>query len=369
MILFLLLFFLINTIEFEEAYDDDNYDDNTYIEPDLKEKTKNFNTKTFEGRIAKYYYDREMINDEDWKERIGRNFNETYIIEAGDTLWAISEKFLDSPYYWPKIWALNPYITNPHLIYPGNEIKFKFYAEDIPELMIGELDISEEAVISSKNLTDYTVLEKELKPSLYDDLGFFKIKDKSYRANALKTVKNNYSFYLASNIEILGRIINLDKKIPFKQDFLNIQKNKDFDCKTGTYSLLNKNKNIYTVAGILAITDTNKCSGTLNQIYSPINSNTILTKLISLNYNSPAVKSQKSITATIMSENKDLLAEGDTVYLFFSKETPNINDLLFFYENHNLIGIAKTIFVDKNYITAIITAANKPITKKHKVST
>ena len=26
--------------------------------------------------------------------------------------------------YWPKLWALNPHVTNPHWIYPGTEIRF-----------------------------------------------------------------------------------------------------------------------------------------------------------------------------------------------------------------------------------------------------
>ena len=47
---------------------------------------------------------------------------QVYIIERGDTLWDISSRFLESPWYWPQLWALNPYITNPHLIYPGEPI-------------------------------------------------------------------------------------------------------------------------------------------------------------------------------------------------------------------------------------------------------
>jgi hypothetical protein len=45
-----------------------------------------------------------------------------YVVKGGDTLWEISSRFLDGPWYWPQLWALNPYITNPHLIYPGEPI-------------------------------------------------------------------------------------------------------------------------------------------------------------------------------------------------------------------------------------------------------
>jgi len=46
-----------------------------------------------------------------------------YTIKKGDTLWDISSKFLKDPFLWPKLWERNPYITNPHLIFPGNPIR------------------------------------------------------------------------------------------------------------------------------------------------------------------------------------------------------------------------------------------------------
>ncbi len=47
----------------------------------------------------------------------------TYTIKKGDTLWDISSKFLKDPFLWPKLWEKNPYITNPHLIFPGNSVR------------------------------------------------------------------------------------------------------------------------------------------------------------------------------------------------------------------------------------------------------
>jgi hypothetical protein len=49
--------------------------------------------------------------------------DEDYTIKKGDTLWDISSRFLKNPYLWPKLWQKNPYITNPHWIYPGNPIR------------------------------------------------------------------------------------------------------------------------------------------------------------------------------------------------------------------------------------------------------
>ncbi len=49
--------------------------------------------------------------------------SENYVIQRGDTLWDLSGKFLDSPWYWPKLWSYNPQIENPHWIYPGNPLR------------------------------------------------------------------------------------------------------------------------------------------------------------------------------------------------------------------------------------------------------
>jgi hypothetical protein len=49
--------------------------------------------------------------------------DDVYTIKKGDTLWDISTRFLKDPFLWPKLWQRNPYITNPHWIYPGNPVR------------------------------------------------------------------------------------------------------------------------------------------------------------------------------------------------------------------------------------------------------
>jgi hypothetical protein len=56
---------------------------------------------------------------------MGAGVPDYYTVQPGDTLWEISSKFLGNAYYWPRLWSINDYITNPHWIYPGNRIVFR----------------------------------------------------------------------------------------------------------------------------------------------------------------------------------------------------------------------------------------------------
>lgn len=47
----------------------------------------------------------------------------THKVEKGDTLWSISEKYYGDPLLWPKLWKMNPFITNPNLLKPGDVLK------------------------------------------------------------------------------------------------------------------------------------------------------------------------------------------------------------------------------------------------------
>jgi hypothetical protein len=47
-----------------------------------------------------------------------------YTVQKGDTLWDLSRRFADSPWVWPELWTENAaVIANPHLIYPGQQIR------------------------------------------------------------------------------------------------------------------------------------------------------------------------------------------------------------------------------------------------------
>lgn len=65
-----------------------------------------------------------------------------YVVKKGDTLWDISSLFLNDPWLWPKLWKFNPQIKNPHLIYPGDQLKLVYEADGSPKLVMAKRSFS-----------------------------------------------------------------------------------------------------------------------------------------------------------------------------------------------------------------------------------
>ncbi len=47
---------------------------------------------------------------------------ETYVVQSGDSLWALAEQLLSNPFLWPQLWEANEHIINPHWIYPDDRL-------------------------------------------------------------------------------------------------------------------------------------------------------------------------------------------------------------------------------------------------------
>lgn len=52
-----------------------------------------------------------------------RPTRDVHTVHEGDTLWDISERYFGDPWHWPELWSYNPEITNPHWIYPLDQVR------------------------------------------------------------------------------------------------------------------------------------------------------------------------------------------------------------------------------------------------------
>lgn len=96
-----------------------------------------------------------------------------YVVQPGDTLWDISARFFNSPWLWPELWYDNPYIKNPHLIYPGDVITFA-YVNGHPALMISRNGTTVAATVPGVRMLHpkvrRTPLGKAIPTIPYDDI-------------------------------------------------------------------------------------------------------------------------------------------------------------------------------------------------------
>jgi len=122
-----------------------------------------------------------------------------HIVETGDTLWDICETYYGDPNLWPKLWQMNPFITNPHLLKKGDVITLfesemmkkrpepvmKPEEKPAPVKKPNAIDLTGIADLSKRGFLSKTPIEsygsmfatKNKKIVLYeDDIGYFLIK-------------------------------------------------------------------------------------------------------------------------------------------------------------------------------------------------
>lgn len=83
--------------------------------------------KSFEERLHSIYennYSRPVV-DSDWFKLVDGVDEQVHTVKPKDTLWSISKIYFGDGFFWSKLWSVNSRITNPHLIFVGDQIHFK----------------------------------------------------------------------------------------------------------------------------------------------------------------------------------------------------------------------------------------------------
>lgn len=89
-----------------------------------------------------------------------------YYVKSGDTLWDISNVFLKDPWFWPEIWHINPEISNPHLIFPGDKLALIYMKDDKNGKRVPKLTVTERGSVKIK--PGNTKLSPKLRTSVID---------------------------------------------------------------------------------------------------------------------------------------------------------------------------------------------------------
>jgi len=74
---------------------------------------------------AYYIYDDQYGGGDEAEVTVAPPENGTHTVRRGDTLWDLCAYYFGDPWLWPEVWSLNPSITNPHWIYPGNLVRLR----------------------------------------------------------------------------------------------------------------------------------------------------------------------------------------------------------------------------------------------------
>ncbi len=110
------------------------------------------------------------LSAQESREAIDREIGVYYTVQKGDTLWDVSKRFSDSPWLWPELWKENSYITNPHIINPGDRLRL-FYNKET-DLIVKEKSEGDKVITQTKEHAKKDVIYFNY-PAI-DNIGFIR---------------------------------------------------------------------------------------------------------------------------------------------------------------------------------------------------
>ncbi|MBN2429985.1 MAG: LysM peptidoglycan-binding domain-containing protein [Acidobacteria bacterium] len=145
-----------------------------------------------------------------------------HTVQTGDTLWDLARQYLQTPYLWPQIWEKNPYIHNPHWIYPGDPI------------LIEEPKLVDEPRIE----TPEAVQEEEFPPAQESLKAFPR---KTRRRQIITYDQREIDLYYATEAELYGSGRLLSQPITFDM-FVVGAENEDQEINLGLGDIIYINR-------------------------------------------------------------------------------------------------------------------------------
>lgn len=162
----------------------------------------------FESRLAAIYATAEPVSDEKWSGLLGSRAAESYSVQAGDTLWDLSQTLFADGFYWSKLWAENPEIQNPHQISKGQAIRFIGGTEATPPEVRVVKEEPDQLTIQTQAAFEKEDVVPALQEAKQDEISSVEIKQQTKFQGMTPNRALNQAPYYQEDIE--GKITQAD---------------------------------------------------------------------------------------------------------------------------------------------------------------
>lgn len=315
----------------------------------------------------------------------------THTVVKGDTLWDICEQYYGDATLWPKLWEMNSFITNPHLLNPGDVITL--FEEKAEEPEPEEVEETPEPVEEPEPKTMGIGLEGRTN---LETLGYFSFEEIPAWGTVFASKDKKIIFQKDDTVYVIfekgrrvssGDIFAVGKSSPLIENPSNKKERGYIFNASGI--LMIENATGYTYQDKKLSKKDNVFQAKILNAYKPIDVNDIVTPYQRVSDCILPVSNSKDILANIIAAKEDQVlihqysiayinkGENDGIRIgnVFNVLKENIvkdpipgEDKLLFYENilvlpDNIIGKILVIDTKPHTATAIVLSSTRPVSK------
>ncbi|NOY52826.1 MAG: LysM peptidoglycan-binding domain-containing protein [Deltaproteobacteria bacterium] len=121
-------------------------------------------------------------------------------VVKGDTLWDVTQQYLDNPFFWPKVWQYNPQIKNPHLIYPGEEVRIPS-PEELANIGTATVSTPKPQIEAPRTVVGRHIVER----GLFESAGFILPADQKDWPGAIVSTWEEKTLLVARDVVEINR--------------------------------------------------------------------------------------------------------------------------------------------------------------------